>query len=105
MEFDLETGLTRYPAVRIADFDGDGLAELLVQEEPDELTLYPGVGEPALFGKSERTLALPLPINGQMVEARDLDDDGRADLIIRYGPADGTEFFGELRVLLSMPEA
>lgn len=105
VEFDLETGLTRYPAVRIADFDGDGLAELLVQEEPDELTLYPGVGEPALFGKSARTLTLPLPINGQMVEARDLDDDGRADLIIRYGPADGTEFFGELRVLLSMPEA
>lgn len=104
VEFDLETGLTRYPAVRIADFDGDGHAELLVQEQPDELTLYPGVTGAALFGKNERTLRVPLPINGQMVEARDLDDDGRADLIIRYGPADGAEFFGELRVLLSVPE-
>ena len=103
VEFDLDTGLTRFPAVRIADVDGDGAAELLVQEEPDELTIYPGVGEPAIFGDEGRVLALPMPINGQMVEARDLDGDDRADLLIRYGPADGEPFFGQLRVLLSMP--
>jgi len=103
VEFDLKTGLSRYPAVAIADFDGDGAAELMVQEEPDELTLYPGVAEPALFGKKGRVLSLPLPRNGQMVEARDLDDDGRSDLLVRYGPADGVERASELRVLLSEP--
>jgi hypothetical protein len=39
-----------------------------------------------------------------MVEARDLDGDGRADLLVRYGPSDGAERVGELRVLLSKPE-
>lgn len=101
VEFDLKTGLTRYPAVAIADFDGDGAAELMVQENPDELTLYPGVADEALFGDKPQGLALPLPRNGQMVEARDLDDDGRADLLVRYGPADGAERSRELRILLS----
>jgi len=99
VEFDLTTGLTRYPAVAIADLDGDGRAELLVQEDADELTVYPGVGQGSVFGKTGRVLSLPLPRNGQMVEARDLDDDGRSDLLVRYGPADGPERVGELRIL------
>ena len=104
VEFDLDTGLTRFPAVKIADVDGDGAAELLVQEEPDELTIYPGVGEPDIFGEEGRVVSLPLPSNGQMVEARDLDGDDRADIMVRYGPADGDEFFGQLRVLISAPK-
>lgn len=102
VEFDLETGLMSYPAVAVADFDGDGPAELLVQQKPDELTIFPGVAGAAIFGDDERVISLPLPRNGQMVEARDLDGDGRSDLMVRYGPADG-ERAGELRVLLSVP--
>lgn len=102
VEFDLKTGLSRYPAVAIADFDGDGAAELMVQEETDELTVYPGGAEKTMFGKNGQTLSLPLPRNGQMVEARDLDDDGRSDLLIRYGPADGDGRARELRILLSV---
>ena len=101
VEFDLKTGLMRYPAVVIADFDGDGSAELMVQEDQDELTVYPGVAEPGLFGRSTQVVSIPLPRNGQMVEARDLDDDGRSDLLVRYGPADGEERTGELLILLS----
>jgi len=101
VEFDLKTGLSRYPAVAIADFDGDGAAELMVQEETDELTLYPGLAEQPMFGKKGQTLSLALPRNGQMVEARDLDDDGRSDLLVRYGPADGEKRARELRILLS----
>jgi hypothetical protein len=101
VEFDLKTGLSRYPAVAIADFDGDGLAELVLQKEQDELTLYPGVGSPKIFGKKSRTLELRLPRNGQMVKAGDLNDDGRDDLLVRYGPADGEELDHELLVLLS----
>ena len=103
VEFDLKTGLTRYPAIELADVDGDGLAELLVQEEDDELSVYPGVGAPDVFGKLDRTLSLPMPSAGDMVRARDLDDDGRADLVVRYGPADGDELYGVLRVLVSRP--
>lgn len=103
VEFDLKTGLTRYPAVAIADFDGDGAAELMVQENPDELTFYPGASGEALFGDKPRGMSLPLPRNGQMVEARDLDDDGRSDLLVRYGPADGEERARELRIFLSGP--
>ena len=104
VEFDLKTGLSRYPAVAIADFDGDGNAELMVQETQDELTVYPGVAGPALFGKKGQGLSLPLPRNGQMVEASDLDGDGRVDLLVRYGPADGADRARELRILLSVQD-
>jgi hypothetical protein len=36
-----------------------------------------------------------------MLEARDVDDDGLSDLLIRYGPADGDQRARELLILLS----
>ncbi len=104
VEFDLKTGQMRYPAIAIADFGGDGPADLLLQGDDDVLNLYPGTGKDELFGKKGDSLTLPLPSNGQMVEARDLNDDGRADLLVRYGPADGPDRQGELRIFLSAPE-
>ena len=105
VEFDLTTGQMRYPAIKIADFDGDGPADLLLQGDDDVLELYPGTGDDNLFGKQQlQSLELPLPSNGQMVEARDLDDDGRADLLVRYGLADGPKRQGELRIFLSAIE-
>ena len=101
VEFDLTTGLTRYPAVAIADLDGDGAAELIVQEDEDELAIYPGVDDSSTFSEEARTLGVALPRNGQMLEARDLDDDGLSDLLIRYGPADGDGRSRELLILLS----
>ncbi|MGB5249182.1 MAG: VCBS repeat-containing protein [Gammaproteobacteria bacterium] len=103
VEFDLKTGLSRYPAVAIADFDGDGNAELMVQQAPEQLTLYQGVSGPTLFASDGQELSLPLPRSGQMVKAGDVNGDGRADLVVRYGPADGAERHRELRILLSMP--
>jgi hypothetical protein len=104
VEFDLTTGLMRYPAVAIADVDGDGRAELLVQDGPEALRVLPGLGGSGLFGDDGRVLSMPLPRNGQMVEARDLDGDGRADLLVRYGPADGADEARTLRIRLSRAE-
>jgi hypothetical protein len=104
VEFDLTTGLMRYPAVAIADVDGDGRAELLVQDGPEALRVLPGRADEGLFGDDGRVLSMPLPRNGQMVEARDLDGDGRADLLVRYGPADGADEARTLRIRLSPAE-
>ena len=100
-QFDLKTGLMRYPAVAIADVDGDGRAELMVQEGPDTLRVLKGRDDSRLFDDDGPTLSMPLPRNGQMVEARDLDGDGRADLLVRYGPADGPDVARTLRIRLS----
>jgi hypothetical protein len=98
VEFDLKTGLFSYPAVVIADLDGDGQAELLIQENEDTLGIHSGTGDSKLFDDAGDEASLPLPRNGQMVEAHDLDEDGRSELVVRYGPADGAALSRTVRV-------
>jgi hypothetical protein len=104
VEFDLSTGFTRTPAIRIADFDGDGRGDLLLQTEPDELSFHPGHDRPSLFRSSPSRIQISLPNDGRMVRADDVDGDGRPDIVIRYGTSDGEEATRHLRLLLGRPE-
>jgi hypothetical protein len=101
VRFDLTSGQVDVPAIRTEDFDGDGLKDLLVQTAPGTLQLTPGDGTDGLFSGKLGAVSTVLPRNGGLVEAMDLDKDGRADLVIRYGKADGAELAGQVRVLLA----
>lgn len=101
VEFDLSTGFARTPAMRIADFNHDGLADLLLQNNAEELAIHLGDGESSLFRKKPHTLQQSLPNNGLMVHAVDVTADQRADLLIHYGSTDGSDKANMLLVLES----
>ena len=101
VEFDLSTGRSSVPVLRLADLDGDGRADLVVGEGEDRLSIRSGAGSDDLFAATAATVEVPLPADGQLVTASDLDGDGRDDLVVRYGDDDGEERERTLRLLLS----
>lgn len=76
-------------AVRAADFDGDGVTDLLVDGGAGQLSLYIGIGDGA-FEEPRHT-----PLGGPIgeVQAGDLTNDGRADVVVNVQ--------GVLRVLVA----
>jgi hypothetical protein len=63
----------------MADADGDGIDDLLVQDGKDRLNIFPGTGDASLFLKS------PVVINVDMPS----DRDGKVDLVMRHEPSNG----------------
>ncbi|MDT8342684.1 MAG: FG-GAP-like repeat-containing protein, partial [Longimicrobiales bacterium] len=85
------------PRPQFADVDGDGDADLFVQERTGELMHFENVGTPAearFVWRTDRYLGLPV---GEWSRFHDLDGDGDLDLLaespfsyIRYFRNDGT---------------
>lgn len=101
VHFSMSSGQIDIPAVEVADFDGDGLKDLMMQTRPDRLTLSRGVASADLFADDSSRFEVDLPRNGELVESEDINDDGRADLIMRYTTADGEQASHIVRVLIS----
>jgi hypothetical protein len=87
--------------VAVADFDGDGLMDLLMQTKPDRLSLSRGVADESLFADESTRIEVDLPRNGNLVASEDVDDDGRSDLVMRYTAADGEQAAHIVRLLIA----
>ena len=103
VRFSLSTGHMDIPAIRIADFDGDGLQDFVMQTDDNELSFFHGEPTAGLFAEDAVTRRVPLPRNGELVAADDVNGDGRTDLIIRYNAADGEAASRTVRLLLARP--
>ena len=103
VRFSITSGQLDIPAIKVADFDADGLQDLMMQTRPDRLSFYRGVPNASLFSQDSVDMELSLPRNGALVTTDDIDDDGRADLIIRYNAADGDGSAQTVRFLLAKP--
>ena len=103
VRFSISTGHMDIPAIQIADFDGDGLQDFVMQTDDNELSFLHGEPTVSLFADDAVTRRVPLPRNGELVAADDVNGDGRADLIIRYNAADGEAASRKVRLLLSRP--
>jgi len=101
VRFSVTTGHMDIPAIKVADFDGDGLQDLMMQTRPDRLSFFDGVRDTSLFADDAIDMEVDLPRNGDLVATEDIDDDGRADLVIRYNSADDTGAAQTVRLLIS----
>lgn len=101
VRFSLTSGQVDIPAIKTADFDGDGLQDLMIQTASDRLSFFHGVPTEGLFDKDAEQLDVDLPRNGDLVVAEDIDNNGRADLIMRYNLSDGAESATTVRLMLT----
>jgi hypothetical protein len=103
VHFSMSSGQVDVPTVAVADFDGDGLKDLMMQTKPDRLSLSRGVADEKLFADDSTTIEVDLPRNGELVASEDVDDDGRSDLVMRYTAADGEQAAHIVRLLIATP--
>ena len=103
VKFSVTSGQIDIPVVLVADFDGDGLQDLVIGNQKGQLELYRGEATPQLFTKNALETDVLLPRNGELVQSDDINGDGAADLAIRYSVADGDKLARTVRLLLSPP--
>lgn len=82
--FSLSTGDVFFPSVLLADIDGDGGDDLLVQSGSDTLKIYLGGQGSQLFAKKSTDINVHLPNEPDLFELADLNADGKKDLILRH---------------------
>ena len=103
VKLSVRSGHVDIPAILVGDLDDDGLEELILQTEPDELSIRFGVRNEDLFDDEPVSRKVQLPRNGELVAVEDLNDDGRADLVIRYDESDGGNKMNTVRLLVANP--
>ena len=99
--FSLSTGFVNNPAVRFADFDGDGTDDLLLQKDTESFQIR--VGEGRDFSSKKLEWLTELPRDGALIRAVDVNRDARQDVLVGFGRGDGEGMRNRLHVLLSVP--
>lgn len=100
VRFSRSSGQVDIPAFEVADFDGDGLQDMLLQSGVDELGFYRGIRNDDLFAKMTAKINVKLPRNGELAESMDINGDDRIDLIMRYSVADSDQLSESVRMLI-----
>jgi hypothetical protein len=83
--FDLGSGAVFYPTVLMTDVTGDSLVDLIVQDGDSAINIYKGVDSSRLFTRSASRFKVAMPDNPDFVSLSDLNQDGKMDIMIRYG--------------------
>jgi hypothetical protein len=103
MKFSLTSGQSGSPVVALADFNGDGIKDLLLSDGDKQLNIFfahksAGPGD-ELFASRAEKLSLTLPQDGEMLITEDLDGDGKEDILINYGRQDDAELQSSFTIL------
>lgn len=99
MHFSLSKGRAGEPLVTLADVNGDGLDDLLLTANDSEVRIR--YGEPnKKFSRMER-VKTAVPQSGDNIQLFDINNDGKADLVMSFDKLDADEKRKTLKVLLA----
>lgn len=102
VDFNLSSGQNVYPLLTINDFNGDGVNDLLIGYGTKRVHLYPGEqGSSKLFERRAKRYTVKLPRDARLIASEDLNQDGKTDLVIRYGRLDGEGLNQQMKILLA----
>ncbi|MEM9103331.1 MAG: VCBS repeat-containing protein, partial [Pseudomonadota bacterium] len=101
IRFSLKSGNISMPSVLVDDFTGDGISDLLIQSSTSKLKFYPGQKARLFAKRSESTIKIDLPKNGQNVDTMDFNHDGKKDLIITFSGDDKKEWQQQVHIYLT----
>jgi len=110
LTFSLSSGQSGSAVVKLADLNGDGLKELVLSDDDDELKIYvgrksdtksKGSNKKRSFHKRSVSYSTQLPKDGNLVMVEDLNGDGKDDLLMKFSRLDGDEKSKEFKVLFS----
>ncbi|MEL6869576.1 MAG: VCBS repeat-containing protein [Pseudomonadota bacterium] len=90
IRFDFSSGQVELPTIEFGDMDGDGKRDLILKSRKGQLAWRRNLGA-GVFSNDQQLMAIDAPANGEQVGVVDLNGDGKDDLIVRYGPADGED--------------
>jgi hypothetical protein len=102
--FSLTSGQTGSAVVKLADLNGDGLKDLVLSDDGDELTIYLGSKTSTnnkSFKKRSLSYSTKLPKDGRLVMVEDLNGDGKEDLLMKFSGLDSEDKVKEFKVLFS----
>lgn len=104
LTFSLSSGQAGSAVVKLADLNGDGLKDLVLSDDDDELDIYfgkkPGNNNKS-FRKRRISYDTQLPQNGAGVIVDDLNDDGKDDFLMQFSGLDGEGKGKEFKVLFA----
>jgi len=101
LTFSLSSGKSGQPVIQVADFDGDGLKDLMISGGEKTLKFYQGNSKKSMLERRSKRHKVLLPKDGEMVETKDLNKDGKNDVIIRYGRQDEKALHNKLVILFA----
>jgi hypothetical protein len=107
LTFSLTSGQSGSAVVKLADLNGDGLKELVLSDDDDELKIYLGKkstksnNPQRSFNKRSVSYDTQLPKDGNLVMVEDLNGDGKDDLLMKFSRLDGEGKGKEFKVLFS----
>ncbi len=101
IKFSLSSGSQSAPVVKVADFNGDGLKDLMLKTGKKTLRVYLGNQTKSLFSTKSIKQKVLLPSDGNMLITKDINQDGKEDVIIRYGREDEEELKTHLTIMMA----
>lgn len=101
IKFSLSSGTQSAPVVKVVDFNGDGIKDLMLKTDKKTLKIYSGVRDSQLFTRSYVKQNTLLPSDGNMLITSDLNQDGKQDVVIRYGKEDEISLKKQLTILFA----